>query len=172
GGLLSASFIDSLPPRLCRVASPSRDRADSGLSPHNHTCAAGRTKKSLAGVFPSPARLNPQFSQPKVRRNYSGNLFSHQNSAVRKLYLENTSAGFTECSRGATKGDASFDMLMTAANEGRRLFAAKDCSAAGRCRVTGFQRPFEQQKKTSQAFSRRPRGSTLNFLNLKSGETR
>jgi len=27
-------------------------------------------------------------------------------------------------------------------------------------------------KKTSQAFSRRPRGSTLNFLNLKSGETR
>ena len=61
--------------------------------------------------------------------------------------------------------------LMTAANEGRRLFAAKDCSAAGRCRVTGFQRPFEQQKKTSQAFSRRPRGSTLNFLNLKSGET-
>ena len=130
-----------------------------------------QTKKSLAGVFPSPARLNPQFSQPKVRRNYSGNLFSHQNSAVRKLYLENTSAGFTECSRGATKGDASFDMLMTAANEGRRLFAAKDCSAAGRCRVTGFQRPFEQQKKTSQAFSRRPRGSTLNFLNLKSGET-
>jgi hypothetical protein len=131
-----------------------------------------QTKKSLAGVFPSPARLNPQFSQPKVRRNYSGNLFSHQNSAVRKLYLENTSAGFTECSRGATKGDASFDMLMTAANEGRRLFAAKDCSAAGRCRVTGFQRPFLNSKKTSQAFSRRPRGSTLNFLNLKSGETR
>ena len=85
-------------------------------------------KKSLAGVFPSPARLNPQFSQPKVRRNYSRNLFSHQNSAVRKLYLENTSAGFTECSRGATKGDASFDMLMTAANEGRCLFAAKDCA--------------------------------------------
>ncbi|MFQ7430769.1 MAG: hypothetical protein ACLRNI_05525, partial [Sutterella wadsworthensis] len=101
---------------------------------------------------PSPARLNPQFSQPKVRRNYSGNLFSHQNSAVRKLYLENTSAGFTECSRGATKGDASFDMLMTAANEGRRLFAAKDCSAAGRCRVTGFQRPFEQQKKPRRRF--------------------
>ena len=130
-----------------------------------------QTKKSLAGVFPSPARLNPQFSQPKVRRNYSGNLFSHQNSAVRKLYLENTSAGFTECSRGATKGDASFDMLMTAANKGRRLFAAKDCSAAGRCRVTGFQRPLNS-KKTSQAFSRRPRGSTLNFLNLKSGEIR
>ena len=128
-------------------------------------------KKSLAGVFPSPARLNPQFSQPKVRRNYSRNLFSHQNSAVRKLYLENTSAGFTECSRGATKGDASFDMLMTAANEGRCLFAAKDCSAAGRCRVAGC-RKSEQQKKTSQAFSRRPRGSTLNFLNLKSGETR
>ena len=27
-----------------------------------------------------------------------------------------------------------------------------------------------QTKKASQAFSRRPRGSTLNFLNLKSGE--
>jgi len=26
-------------------------------------------KKNLAGVFPSPARFNPQFSQPKVRRN-------------------------------------------------------------------------------------------------------
>ena len=108
-------------------------------------------KKSLAGVFPSPARLNPQFSQPKVRRNYSRNLFSHQNSAVRKLYLENTSAGFTECSRGATKGDASFDMLMTAANEGRRLFAAKDCSAAGRCRVAGC-RKSEQQKKPRRRF--------------------
>ena len=127
-------------------------------------------KKSLAGVFPSPARLNPQFSQPKVRRNYSRNLFSHQNSAVRKLYLENTSAGFTECSRGATKGDASFDMLMTAANEGRCLFAAKDCSAAGRCRVAGC-RKSEQQKNLA-GVSRRPRGSTLNFLNLKSGETR
>ena len=108
-------------------------------------------KKSLAGVFPSPARLNPQFSQPKVRRNYSRNLFSHQNSAVRKLYLENTSAGFTECSRGATKGDASFDMLMTAANEGRCLFAAKDCSAAGRCRVAGC-RKSEQQKKLAGVF--------------------
>ena len=108
-------------------------------------------KKSLAGVFPSPARLNPQFSQPKVRRNYSRNLFSHQNSAVRKLYLENTSAGFTECSRGATKGDASFDMLMTAANEGRCLFAAKDCSAAGRCRVTGC-RKSEQQKNLAGVF--------------------
>jgi len=43
-------------------------------------------------------------------------------------------------------------MLMTAANEGRRLFAAKDCSAAGRCRVTGFQRPFEQQKKPRRRF--------------------
>jgi len=32
--------------------------------------------------------------------------------------------------------------------------------------------PFEQQKKNSQAFSRRPRGSTINFLNLKSGEIR
>ena len=108
-------------------------------------------KKSLAGVFPSPARLNPQFSQPKVRRNYSRNLFSHQNSAVRKLYLENTSAGFTECSRGATKGDASFDMLMTAANEGRCLFAAKDCSAAGRCRVAGC-RKSEQQKNLAGVF--------------------
>ena len=108
-------------------------------------------KKSLAGVFPLPARLNPQFSQPKVRRNYSRNLFSHQNSAVRKLYLENTSAGFTECSRGATKGDASFDMLMTAANEGRCLFAAKDCSAAGRCRVAGC-RKSEQQKKLAGVF--------------------
>ncbi|WP_410100910.1 hypothetical protein, partial [Sutterella wadsworthensis] len=27
------------------------------------------SKKNLAGVFPSPARFNPQFSQPKVRRN-------------------------------------------------------------------------------------------------------
>ena len=31
--LLSASFISLLPPCLCRVASPSLDRADSGLSP-------------------------------------------------------------------------------------------------------------------------------------------
>ncbi|WP_206340456.1 hypothetical protein, partial [Sutterella wadsworthensis] len=122
------------------------------MCPKNPYHFKSADKKSLAGVFPSPARLNPQFSQPKVRRNYSGNLFSHQNSAVRKLYLENTSAGFTECSRGATKGDASFDMLMTAANEGRRLFAAKDCSAAGRCRVTGFQRHFEQQKKPRRRF--------------------
>ena len=120
-------------------------------------------KKSLAGVFPSPARLNPQFSQPKVRRNYSGNLFSHQNSAVRKLYLENTSAGFTECSRGATKGDASFDMLMTAANEGRRLFAAKDCSAAGRCRVTGFQRPFLNSKKNLAGVFPSPARFNLQF---------
>ena len=84
--------------------------------------------------------------------NYSGNLFSHQNSAVRKLYLENTSAGFTECSRGATKGDASFDMLMTAANKGRCLFAAKDCSAAGRCRVAGFQRPLNSKKNLAGVF--------------------
>ncbi len=35
----------SLPPPTCRVASPSPVRADSGLSPHRHTCAAGRTKK-------------------------------------------------------------------------------------------------------------------------------
>ena len=34
----------SLPPPTCRVASPSPVRADSGLSPHRHTCAAGRTK--------------------------------------------------------------------------------------------------------------------------------
>ncbi|WP_417200936.1 hypothetical protein, partial [Sutterella wadsworthensis] len=57
GGLLSASFIDSLPPRLCRVASPSRDRADSGLSPHNHTCAAGRTKKTAELKSESAARI-------------------------------------------------------------------------------------------------------------------
>lgn len=31
-------------------------------------------KKSLASVFPPPARLNPQFSQPKVRRNRSNRL--------------------------------------------------------------------------------------------------
>ncbi|WP_278980561.1 hypothetical protein, partial [Sutterella wadsworthensis] len=28
---------------------PSRDRADSGLSPHNHTCAAGRTMRKALG---------------------------------------------------------------------------------------------------------------------------
>ena len=36
----------SLPFSTCRVASPSPVRADSGLSPHRHTCTAGRTKQT------------------------------------------------------------------------------------------------------------------------------
>lgn len=36
----------NLPSPTCRVASPSPVRADSGLSPHRHTCAAGRTNKN------------------------------------------------------------------------------------------------------------------------------
>lgn len=32
-------------PRLARFTRPSPVRADSGLSPHRHTCAAGRTKE-------------------------------------------------------------------------------------------------------------------------------
>ena len=40
----------SLPSPTCRVASPSPVRADSELSPHRHTCAAGRTNKN-PGLF-------------------------------------------------------------------------------------------------------------------------
>ena len=35
-------------PRLARFTRPSPVRADSGLSPHRHTCAAGRTKEEPA----------------------------------------------------------------------------------------------------------------------------
>ena len=37
-------------PRLARLTRPSPVRADSGLSPHRHTCAAGRTNKN-PGLF-------------------------------------------------------------------------------------------------------------------------
>ena len=68
-------------PRLARLTRPSPVRADSGLSPHRHTCVAGRSYKMPAllsdsghSVFayaksyrgPSPGRYN-QSKSPPVR---------------------------------------------------------------------------------------------------------
>ncbi len=39
-------------PRLARLTRPSPVRADSGLSPHRHTCAAGRNRVGARGLFP------------------------------------------------------------------------------------------------------------------------
>mgnify|MGYP000217092486 CR=1 FL=1 len=44
-------------PRLARLTRPSPVRADSGLSPHRHTCAAGRTNKN-PGLFSKPGFWN------------------------------------------------------------------------------------------------------------------
>ena len=71
----------SLPFATCRVAGPSPVRADSGLSPHRHTCVAGRSYKMPAllsdsghSVFayaksyrgPSPGRYEPEQVTPST----------------------------------------------------------------------------------------------------------
>ena len=49
------AWVEPLKLNVCRVARPSPSRAVSGLSPHKHTCAAGRPKKTPC-VLPGPAR--------------------------------------------------------------------------------------------------------------------
>lgn len=46
-------------PRLARLTRPSPVRADSGLSPHRHTCAAGRTNKN-PGLFRNRGSWNDE----------------------------------------------------------------------------------------------------------------
>ena len=53
------AWVEPLKINVCRVARPSPSRAVSGLSPHKHTCAAGRTQKNSArppGTSPEDAR--------------------------------------------------------------------------------------------------------------------
>ena len=59
-------------PRLARFTRPSPVRADSGLSPHRHTCAAGRSKKTpcrreanrAGGCNKQPSRTNCFLKHP------------------------------------------------------------------------------------------------------------
>ncbi len=57
-------------PRLARLTRPSPVRADSGLSPHRHTCAAGRTKQTAQALLHARAVVvvpDSRRDQPALR---------------------------------------------------------------------------------------------------------
>ena len=61
-------------PRLARFTRPSPVRADSGLSPHRHTCAAGRNRIGGMGLLSMPSfhttvRTDPYTAVPSNRLN-------------------------------------------------------------------------------------------------------